>query len=51
MVSGLYTAWDTAPTTPKDDGIIAGVLFTVPAYRHLVSDSSGHLVIPFWIVL
>jgi len=27
------------------------VLFTVPAYRHLVSDTGGQLTIPFWIVL
>ncbi len=32
-------------------GIIAGALFTVPEYRHLVSDSAGALAIPFWIVL
>jgi PiT family inorganic phosphate transporter len=32
-------------------GIIAGVLFTVPAYQHLVVDESGALYIPFWIVL
>jgi PiT family inorganic phosphate transporter len=35
----------------KTMGIIAGALFTVPEYRHLVSDSAGMLVIPFWIVL
>jgi len=35
----------------KTMGIIAGALFTVPAYRYLVSDASGHLAIPFWIVL
>ncbi len=35
----------------KTMGIIAGVLFTVPAYRHLVSDPTGKLAIPFWIVL
>ena len=32
-------------------GIIAGALFTVPAYRYLVSDAAGQLTIPFWIVL
>jgi PiT family inorganic phosphate transporter len=32
-------------------GIIAGVLFTVPSYRDLVTDPSGKLFIPFWIVL
>ncbi len=35
----------------KTMGIIAGVLFTVPQYRHLVSDETGKLLIPFWIVL
>jgi PiT family inorganic phosphate transporter len=35
----------------KTMGIIAGALFTVPHYRHLVSDSAGLLTIPFWIVL
>ena len=35
----------------KTMGIIAGVLFTVPAYRYLVADPDGKLMIPFWIVL
>jgi inorganic phosphate transporter, PiT family len=35
----------------KTMGIVAGVLFTVPAYRYLVSDTDGKLFIPFWIVL
>ena len=35
----------------KTMGIIAGVLFTAPEYRYLVSDAMGQLVIPFWIVL
>jgi PiT family inorganic phosphate transporter len=35
----------------KTMGIIAGVLFTVPEYRYLVSDEAGKLLIPFWIVL
>jgi len=35
----------------KTMGIIAGVLFTVPAYRYIVTDSAGHMMIPFWIVL
>ncbi|MCX6550971.1 MAG: inorganic phosphate transporter [Acidobacteria bacterium] len=35
----------------KTMGIIAGVLFTVPLYRPLVTDASGHMTIPFWIVL
>jgi PiT family inorganic phosphate transporter len=35
----------------KTMGIIAGALFIVPEYRHLVSDDVGKLMIPFWIVL
>jgi PiT family inorganic phosphate transporter len=35
----------------KTMGIIAGLLFTVPRYRPAVTDASGHLFIPFWIVL
>lgn len=35
----------------KTMGIIAGALFTVPEYRHFVSDAAGKLFIPFWIVL
>ena len=35
----------------KTMGIIAGALFIVPEYRHLVSDEVGKLMIPFWIVL
>jgi PiT family inorganic phosphate transporter len=32
-------------------GIIASLLFTVPAYRHLVVDARGEMTIPMWIVL
>jgi PiT family inorganic phosphate transporter len=32
-------------------GIIAGVLFAVPAYRAMVVGPDGHMFIPFWIVL
>ncbi len=35
----------------KTMGIIAGVLFAAPAFRPLVSDAAGNLIIPFWIVL
>jgi PiT family inorganic phosphate transporter len=35
----------------KTMGIIAGTLFIVPEYHHLVSDEMGKLLIPFWIVL
>lgn len=49
--AGLYSLGHGTNDAQKTMGIIAGVLFTVPAYRHLVSDASGHLTIPFWIVL
>lgn len=35
----------------KTMGIMAGLLFTVPAYKHLVSTPDNHLLIPFWIIL
>jgi PiT family inorganic phosphate transporter len=47
----LYSLGHGTNDAQKTMGIIAGTLFTVPAYRHLVSDSGGHLAIPFWIIL
>ncbi len=35
----------------KTMGIMAGLLFTVPAYKHLVSTPDDKLFIPFWIIL
>jgi inorganic phosphate transporter, PiT family len=49
--AGLYSLGHGTNDAQKTMGIIAGVLFTVPAYRHLVTDASGGLAIPFWIVL
>ena len=49
--AGLYSLGHGTNDAQKTMGIIAGVLFTVPAYQHLVSDAAGNLVIPFWIVL
>jgi PiT family inorganic phosphate transporter len=49
--AGLYSLGHGTNDAQKTMGIIAGALFTVPAYRHLVTDTSGGLVIPFWIVL
>lgn len=49
--AGLYSLGHGGNDAQKTMGIIAGVLFTVPAYRHLVADASGDLMIPFWIVL
>jgi len=49
--AGLYSLGHGTNDAQKTMGIIAGVLFTVPAYRHLVSNAAGELAIPFWIVL
>jgi len=49
--AGLYSLGHGTNDAQKTMGIIASLLFTVPAYRHLVTDTSGHLSIPFWIVL
>jgi len=49
--AGLYSLGHGTNDAQKTMGIIAGVLFTVPAYRHLVADAAGNLMIPFWIVL
>ncbi len=51
LSAGIYSLSHGTNDAQKTMGIIAGVLFTVPAYRHLVADSSGHLTIPFWIVM
>ena len=49
--AGLYSLGHGTNDAQKTMGIIASLLFTVPAYRHLVSHASGDLTIPFWIVL
>jgi inorganic phosphate transporter, PiT family len=49
--AALYSLGHGTNDAQKTMGIIAGALFTVPAYRHLVSDAGGHLTIPFWIIL
>lgn len=51
LSAGLYSLGHGTNDAQKTMGIIAGVLFTVPAYRSLVSDASGQLMIPFWVVL
>ncbi len=51
LSAGLYSLGHGTNDAQKTMGIIAGVLFTVPAYRHLVSDASGNLMVPIWIVL
>lgn len=49
--AALYSLGHGTNDAQKTMGIIAGVLFTVPVYRHLVVDPSGKLTIPYWIVL
>ncbi len=51
LSAGIYSLGHGTNDAQKTMGIIAGVLFTVPAYRYLVTDASGDLSIPFWIVL
>jgi PiT family inorganic phosphate transporter len=51
LSAGLYSLGHGTNDAQKTMGIIAGVLFTVPAYRHLVANAAGNLMIPFWIVL
>jgi inorganic phosphate transporter, PiT family len=49
--AGIYSLGHGTNDAQKTMGIIAGVLFTVPAYRYLVVDASGQMTIPMWIVL
>ncbi len=49
--AALYSLGHGTNDAQKTMGIIAGVLFTVPAYRYLVLNADGKLFIPFWIVL
>lgn len=49
--AGLYSLGHGTNDAQKTMGIIAGLLFSVPSYRHLVTNSLGELTIPFWIVL
>jgi PiT family inorganic phosphate transporter len=51
LSAALYSLGHGSNDAQKTMGIIAGVLFTVPAYRHLVTDSQGEMTIPIWIVL
>jgi PiT family inorganic phosphate transporter len=49
--AALYSLGHGGNDAQKTMGIIAGVLYTVPQYQHLVTDASGELIIPMWIVL
>jgi PiT family inorganic phosphate transporter len=51
LSAALYSLSHGTNDAQKTMGIIAGVLFTIPAYRYLVTDASGQMSIPFWIVL
>jgi inorganic phosphate transporter, PiT family len=51
LSAAAYSLGHGTNDAQKTMGIIAGVLFTVPDYRHLVADPNGKLMIPFWIVL
>ena len=49
--AAAYSLGHGANDAQKTMGIMAGVLFTHPALRHLVSAADGSLFIPFWIEL
>jgi PiT family inorganic phosphate transporter len=49
--AALYSLGHGTNDAQKTMGIIAGALYTVPQYNHLVTDASGALMIPMWIVL
>jgi PiT family inorganic phosphate transporter len=49
--AALFSLNHGANDAQKTMGIIAGVLFAVPAYRAMVVGPDGHMFIPFWIVL
>jgi PiT family inorganic phosphate transporter len=51
LSAALFSLNHGANDAQKTMGIIAGVLFTVPAYRAAVVDADGRMFIPFWIVL
>ena len=51
LSAALFSLNHGANDAQKTMGIIAGVLFTVPAYRALVTDAAGTMLIPFWVVL
>lgn len=51
LSAALYSLGHGTNDAQKTMGIVAGLLFSVPAYRNLVTDAAGHLFIPVWIVL
>jgi PiT family inorganic phosphate transporter len=51
LSAAAYSLGHGTNDAQKTMGIIAGVIFTHPALRHLVTGSDGSLFIPFWIVI
>ena len=51
LSAAAYSLGHGTNDAQKTMGIIAGVIFTEPTLRHWVTDASGQLFIPFWIVL
>jgi PiT family inorganic phosphate transporter len=51
LSAAAYSLGHGTNDAQKTMGIIAGVLFTHPDLRHLVTASDGSLFIPFWIVI
>jgi inorganic phosphate transporter, PiT family len=51
LSAAMYSLGHGTNDAQKTMGIIASLLFTIPAYKHLVTDANGGLAIPFWIVL
>jgi inorganic phosphate transporter, PiT family len=49
--AALFSLNHGANDAQKTMGIIAGMIFTVPAFRPAVTDATGHLMIPIWVVL
>ncbi len=49
--AAMYSLGHGGNDAQKTMGIIAGLLYTVPQYQHLVTNAAGQLFIPFWIVL
>jgi inorganic phosphate transporter, PiT family len=51
LSAAAYSLGHGTNDAQKTMGIIAGVIFTHPALRHLVTNPQGSLFIPFWVVL
>src|ERR1043166_4588095 len=51
LSAAAYSLGHGTNDAQKTMGIVAGLLFTDPALRHLVTGADGALTIPFWIVI